>query len=265
MEPLWTDIQAHAKEWMKEAKEIILASFQSTLHIQEKSGRTDLVTNIDREVEAFFLGKIKSAYPAHHILGEEGTGHDLATLQGIVWIIDPIDGTLNFIHQHRNFAISIGVYQDGIGELGMIYDVMADELYCAIRGQGAYLNGERLKPLEAVSLSDSMISLNASWLLPNHLVEREQAISLVRAVRGTRSIGSAALAITNVVSGIMDAYLSMRLAPWDFAGGLILIREVGAEIADIEGNPIAFPMDSSLIVAKPGLIAQITDIIKKNP
>ncbi|WP_042349079.1 inositol monophosphatase family protein [Bacillus massiliigorillae] len=264
MNSIWTEIEANAKQWMKEAGEKIMTSFQSKLHIQVKSDRTDLVTNIDKEVEAFFLQKIKEEYPSHQILGEEGAGHHITDRQGIVWIIDPIDGTLNFIHQKRNFAISIGIFEDGIGKLGMIYDVVQDELYHAIKGQGAFLNEQRINPLQHVNLQESMISINASWLVPNSLVQTENAIQLVETVRGTRSIGSAALGIVSVVTGRMDAYLSMRLAPWDIAGGLILIEEVGAQACDLEGRPITFPKSTSFIVARPGLSEEILGILKKN-
>lgn len=265
MSPIWTEIEANAKQWMREAGERIMTSFQSKLHIQEKSDRTDLVTNIDKEIEAFLLQKIKAEYPTHQILGEEGAGHHITDRQGIVWFIDPIDGTLNFIHQQRNFAISIGVYEDGIGKLGMIYDVVQDEIYHAIKGQGAFINEQRIRPLQQANLQESMISLNASWLVPNPLIRTENAIRLVQTVRGTRSIGSAALGITNVVTGRMDAYLSMRLAPWDIAGGLILLEEVGAEVCDLDGKTITFPATTSFIVTKPGLMQGIVEIITKKP
>ncbi|MEH6942776.1 inositol monophosphatase family protein [Bacillus sp. JJ722] len=265
MSAIWTEIESNAKQWIREAGQRIMTSFQSKIHIQEKSDRTDLVTNIDKEIEAFLLQKIKGEYPTHNILGEEGAGHHLTDSQGVVWIIDPIDGTLNFIHQQRNFAISIGIYEDGIGKLGIIYDVVQDELYHAIIGQGAYLNEQRIRPLQQANLQECMISLNASWLVPNPLIRTENAIQLVQTVRGTRSIGSAALGITSVVTGRMDAYLSMKLAPWDIAGGLILIEEVGAEVCDLDGKPIEFPATTSFIVSRPGLMQDIVEIITKKP
>lgn len=261
----WNEVESNAKQWMKEAGEKIMSSFHSTLHIQEKSGRTDLVTNIDKEIEAFLSEKIKEAYPAHQILGEEGMGHQHTSKQGIIWIIDPIDGTLNFIHQQRNFAISIGVYQDGIGQLGLIYDVVHNEMYSAQRGQGAFFNDVPIARLQHVNLQDSMISINASWLLPNSYIRTENVIQLVQTVRATRSFGSAALGIAGVVMGQMDAYMSMRLAPWDIAGGLVLLHEVGAEVSDLKGNPIEFPKKSSFIITKPGLLQEILGIIMKKP
>ena len=138
------EMDNYAKHWVKEAGEKIRASFETTLNIETKTNRNDLVTNMDKDTERYFVSQIKKTFPEHRIFGEEGMGNDIQDLKGIVWIIDPIDGTLNFIHQQRNFAISLAIYEDGIGKIGMIYDVVHDELYHAIKGKGAYLNETKL-------------------------------------------------------------------------------------------------------------------------
>src|SRR5699024_8231038 len=104
-------------------------------------------TKMDKNIEKFFVKNIKQEFPNHLLFSEEGYGDEISSLDGIVWIIDPIDGTMNFVHQKRNFAISIGIYQDGIGQIGFIYDVMADDLYSAKRGMGAYKNDRKLEML----------------------------------------------------------------------------------------------------------------------
>src|SRR4051794_26248387 len=103
----WEYIDLHAKQWVMEAGDKIRDSFNKTLNIETKSNPNDLVTNIDKEIEQFFIDKIRQVYPNHRILGEEGFGDEISNLDGVVWIIDPIDGTMNFIHQQRNFAISL--------------------------------------------------------------------------------------------------------------------------------------------------------------
>ena len=263
----WREIDTCAKKWINEAGERIKASFHTELFIQTKSSRTDLVTNMDKEIEKFFKHKINEVFPTHKILGEEETGHHLEKLDGIVWIIDPIDGTMNFIHQQRNFAISIGVYQDGKGILGYIYDVVHNELYYAQKGEGAYLNGVLLPKLEEVSMEESVIAINASWLLPKNIFHSEAAVSLIKSVRGTRSFGSAALELASVATGRIDAYLSKRLAPWDYGGGAILIEEVGGIVTDMQGNRLDMLSGSSLLVARPGLHNQILKMFNsvKNP
>ena len=115
---------------IKEAGERIRKSFFETMQIETKSGANDLVTNIDKETEAFLVRKIRAYDATFRILGEEGMAQEqITSLDGVVWMVDPIDGTMNFVRQHRNFAISIGIYVDGVGQAGYIYDVVADELY----------------------------------------------------------------------------------------------------------------------------------------
>ena len=120
------EINTYAERWIKEAGENIRASFPKTLNVTTKSDPNDLVTDIDKETEQYFIKKIKSTFVDHRIFGEEGYGDEIKDLSGVVWIIDPIDGTMNFVHQQRNFAISIGIYIDGEGMIGMIYDVVQD-------------------------------------------------------------------------------------------------------------------------------------------
>lgn len=99
MQEVWKEIDTNAKQWIREAGERLMASLQKTLTIETKSNAADLVTNMDREIEQFLIGKIKKTFPGHYILGEEGYGDELASSDGVVWLIDPIDGTMNFVHQ----------------------------------------------------------------------------------------------------------------------------------------------------------------------
>src|SRR5699024_2116110 len=125
------DLFYRAKEWILEAGQIIKEKINEPLNVDTKSDPNDLVTKMDKNIEKFFVKNIKREFPNHLLFSEEGYGDEISSLDGIVWIIDPIDGTMNFVHQKRNFAISIGIYQDGIGQIGLIYDVMADDLYSA--------------------------------------------------------------------------------------------------------------------------------------
>ncbi|WP_312469133.1 inositol monophosphatase family protein [Neobacillus sp.] len=249
----WEDINAHAKQWVKEAGERIRLSFDTTLNIQTKTNANDLVTNIDKEIEQFFIKKIREVYPEHKIMGEEGFGDELRSLDGIVWLIDPIDGTMNFIHQQRNFAISLGVYENGIGKIGLIYDVVHDELYHAIRGKGAYINEKPIAPVKETTVKESIIALNATWVMENHRIDHNLMIPLVKDVRGTRSYGTAALEMVFVATGRVDAYLSMRLSPWDFAAGTVIVEELGGVVTNLRGEKLDFLSKDSLFAANPSL------------
>ncbi|MDF1506738.1 inositol monophosphatase family protein [Robertmurraya sp. DFI.2.37] len=251
------EIFASASSWIKEAGERIKKSFKSTLNIETKSNANDLVTNIDKETERFFITKIKERYPDHKVLGEEGNGDTLKELSGVVWIIDPIDGTMNFVHQQRNFAISIGIYENGVGKIGLIYDVVHDELYHAIKGEGAYVNDMRLNTLGEVTVSQAIIGINATWVTPNRRIDPVILGAVVKDARGTRSYGSAAIEIAQVAAGRLDAYMTLRLSPWDFAGGLVLIEEVGGVASTLKGEPIQLLDENSIFISKPGLHEEI--------
>jgi myo-inositol-1(or 4)-monophosphatase len=254
---IWEEIDHYAQQWIKEAGARIRATFAQKLTVETKSHRNDLVTNVDRETERFFIENIKKTFPHHHVLGEEGFGDNITTLEGIVWIIDPIDGTMNFVHQQRNFAISIGVFENGVGMLGYVYDVVQDELYTARKGEGAFLNDKPLPPLEPVSISEALISLNATWVTENKRIDPSVLAPLVKDVRGTRSYGSAALEMAYVAAGRLDAYITMRLSPWDFAGGLVLVQEAGGIVTNLYGEPLRLLERNSVFVSKPGLHEEI--------
>jgi myo-inositol-1(or 4)-monophosphatase len=239
---------AQAREWVLEAGEEIRKSVNKPFKVNTKKDYKDLVTEVDQETEKFFARKIKETYPNHLVLGEEGFGDEVTSLDGHIWIIDPIDGTMNFVHQKRNFAISIGIYKDGVGEIGLIYDVMSDELYYGIKDEGAYKNGKQLPMLkEHLELEDAIIGINPYWALPNRRVEEKGIHDLIRKVRGTRSYGSAALEFAFLAEGIMDAYITMRLSPWDIAAGVIIVNEVGGVTSQVDGSPLNMLTTNSII------------------
>ncbi|MDN7241383.1 inositol monophosphatase family protein [Planococcus sp. N028] len=247
----------YIKSLIKEAGHIIRNSFVTELIIEAKSDANDLVTNMDKEIEQFFITRIRRDFPGHRVFGEEGLGDVIEDLEGMVWLLDPIDGTMNFIHQKSNFAISLGVYEDGVGKLGYIYDVVNDNLYHAVEGEGAYINDERLAPLTETSLDKSIVGINATWVTPNRYIRHEDSIRLIRDVRGTRSYGSAALELAFLATGRIDAYISMRLSPWDIAGGIIIAREVGAIATNFSGEPANLLKQDTFIAANPSVHSKI--------
>ena len=255
------EIYTYAKEWILEAGQKIRDVIDEPLTIDIKSNPNDLVTQMDRNTEEYFTKKIRSTFPTHNILAEEGFGDKLDTLDGTVWIIDPIDGTMNFVHQKRNFAISVGIYQDGIGEIGFIYNVMEDILYHVKKDQGAYKDDVRLPQLDKeVTLEQSILLINSVWSGENKRINHEKVQELVRKVRGTRSYGSAALEFAGVAEGILDGYISMKLFPWDFAAGVILVNEVGGKTTQADGSPLNFLTENTVFAGN----KQVTKEIIKN-
>lgn len=249
----WEQIDADAKTWIKAAGSMIRDSFTEELVIHTKSNQNDLVTEIDRNTEKFFINKIREAYPEHKILGEEGLGDQITSTDGIVWIIDPIDGTMNFVHMQRNFAISIGIFENGIGKIGLVYDVVHDELYHAFKGHGAFMNDIALKPLSSSVVSKAILGINPTWIIPNKRIDPSILTPLVKAARGTRNYGSAALEIAYVAAGRLDGYISLRLSPWDYAAGKILVEELGGIATDLKGKPLDLLNQATVFISKPGL------------
>ncbi len=249
----WDKVHHDATSWIKEAGARIRESLRHQIDISSKADENDLVTNVDRETEQFFVKNIRKNYPEHKILGEEGFGEKITSADGILWVIDPIDGTVNFVHQKRNFMISVGIFENGVGKLGYIYDVTRDELLSAKKGEGAWLNETPLSPLEKVPIEKAIIGINPTWVTENRRIDYRRLVPIVKQARGARSFGSAAMEMFYVACGWLDAYISLRLSPWDFAAGKIIVEELGGKATTLSGQPLSLLKNSSLIVAKPGL------------
>nr|WP_263313698.1 inositol monophosphatase family protein [Mammaliicoccus sp. Marseille-Q6498] len=240
------EIYKFAYQIIEEAGKQIRESINDELQIETKSNPNDLVTNIDKETEALICNNILNKYPQHRILGEEGHGQDIKDTKGVLWIVDPIDGTLNFVHQKENFAISIGIYIDGEKYAGFVYDVMNDKMYHALAGEGAWLNDQALEHIKDTDLKTSLISTNPIWLTKEKLSAIYNPI--VEEARSMRSYGSAALDFAYVAQGITSAYLTMRLHPWDFAGGLIILEEVGGVATNQLGEKLNILGSNSVLI-----------------
>ncbi|UTR15231.1 inositol monophosphatase family protein [Salipaludibacillus sp. LMS25] len=257
--PDYLKVKHTAESWTREAGEYIKDQMaSSSFAISTKANQHDLVTDVDKNVEAFFFDKIREKYPEHRLMGEEGSFEKIKDLNGIVWILDPIDGTINFVHQSSHFAISIGIYEDGHPVVGIVYDVMNGDMYSSLKGEGATFNGEKISPIINNPLNESIISFNSGWMLQDRRLER-----LVKEVRGVRSYGVAALEIAYVAVGKLDAYISFNLAPWDIAGGYAILNEVGGKATNYEGKPLNLLTKDTLIAASPSVHSAIFEKITK--
>ncbi|MBM5719292.1 inositol monophosphatase family protein [Listeria ivanovii] len=244
-----------ARLWIMEAAAKIKKSFKETLDIDIKSGRNDLVTNMDKETESFFAGQIKEHFPEHRLFGEEGIADSITDLNGVVWILDPIDGTLNFVEQQRDFAISLAIYEDGSGKLAYIYDVVRDELYFGEKGKGATVNG---RPIQKI---DPNRELQDALLIANLSVTRKFPTmwEAVKVSRGLRLHGAASLEYMDVATGRAGAYLSANLAPWDIAAGKIIVEELGGIVTRMDGEKINMLEKGTSMVATPKIHQTLLD------
>jgi myo-inositol-1(or 4)-monophosphatase len=262
----WKLIEQFARNLLLDVAGNLQSTLYDSITINTKSNENDLVTNKDEEVEKFFYEKIKKKFPNHFLLGEEGKGDELEKVNGVVWILDPIDGTMNFVHQKRNFAISLGIYENGIGKMGFILDVIHNELYFAKKGEGAYFNDQKITPLKKVELEESIVAVNAIWLTKNRYLNHEKLGSLIKKVRGSRSYGSAALEMVYVAMGRIDAYITPRLSPWDFAAGKIIVEELGGVCTTLNNEELSILKNSSVLVCNSSIQEElISNYIEFNP
>jgi myo-inositol-1(or 4)-monophosphatase len=212
------------------------------------------VTETDREIEKFVSEIIQKAFPETRIIGEEGA--NVGTGSTPIWWIDPIDGTFFFARGVPQFTISIGCADaDGKMMVGVVYDPMFDECFCAVRGQGATCNGEPIHVSEVKELRDALVSNNS-----NQVPEWSALMPVCRTVART---GSAALSLCYVANGRFDAYWQHNLSPWDVAAGTLIAEEAGGVMTTYEGTPLAVSDPKRLLVSN-GHLHQIMSGYLKN-
>lgn len=257
--------QAH--QWVDEARGVIAQYIdQGPIQHETKSHINDLVTEVDRAVERFLVKKILFHYPDHQIVGEEGTCQSVDHLNGFVWFIDPIDGTSNFVSQRVDFAISIALYHDEVGVFGIIDDVMHDNRYHALRGQGCYKNNQpHTLSLTPIPLIDSLMAVSFHFTSTNKLSWGKKLMEIGPQIRGIRSYGTATLTLVRVAWGQIQGYMVPSLCPWDFAAGNILVTEAGGVVTDFSGNEISLADKTSVLACNRSIHAELLDFIQKLP
>jgi len=252
------EIYDQAKEWVLKAGEIIRDSLNEQRIIKSKESKKDLVTDVDKKIELFLVKEIKRTYPKHLILSEEGYGDKEITGNGTVWAIDPIDGTRNFVNQKKNFAVSVAVIHQGVGEIGFIYDVTEEFLYSARKSEGAYRNDKRMGDLEVKrELEEASLSFNHELLCESDEFDRYTMERITNKVRLVRSKGSATLEIIQVAEGLSDGYIAKKLSPWDVAAAIIVLNEVHGIATRANGNKINPFEEGTIFVSNKGIHKQI--------
>lgn len=234
------------REWVDEAGEMLRESLKNTsLKIEEKTNPSDLVTEMDRAIEAFFVEKIQKHFPDHKIFGEEGTYDEINDLSGFIWIIDPIDGTLNYVKQKSNFCSMIALFKDGEGVLSFINDVIHEDIYFGIKGKGVFCNDRRLEAVPPHSLNEGLIAISTKMVTN----ESEKTKEVVQEALGVRLIGSAGLEMIQVLTNRVSAYITNDLSAWDIAQGYMLATELGLTFTRRDGTPINLMEKNPILVA----------------
>lgn len=220
------------------AGKIIMQSFdQRDRVVVESKGLHDFVSNVDRSAEKSIIQLVQKTYPTHDILGEES---GLISKAGeFTWVIDPLDGTTNFLHGLPQFAVSIGIMRQDAIEHGVIYDPFKDELFYASAGGGAFLNQRRIRISSQNRLDDALLGTGFVYKEDQmaHLrAYLEMFATLTPQVAGIRRAGAAALDLAYVAAGRLDGFWEFGLGPWDMAAGALLIKEAGGIVTDFRGN-----------------------------
>jgi myo-inositol-1(or 4)-monophosphatase len=218
----------------------------------------DFVSEVDHEAERTIVDTLKSAYPDHAILAEESgaTGHS-----DYVWIVDPLDGTTNFLHGFPQYAVSIALRHRGVLTQAVVYDPTRNDLFTASRGRGAFLNDHRLRVSRRLRLDEALIGTGFPFRQFAN-VDAYLAIfrSLIQSTAGVRRPGAASLDLAYVAAGRLDGFWEFGLSPWDMAAGALLIIEAGGLVGDLEGND-GYMECGHIVAGTPKVFAQLVQLI----
>lgn len=204
-----------------------------------KSSSTDVVTEIDTWAEETVVERIEAMRPDDGFLGEEGTSRPGTT--GVVWVIDPVDGTTNLLYDLPGFSVSIGVEVDGVPTAGAVFDPVRSELFVAAIGQGATRNGEAISPSSLTELQSALLATGFSYSPEERLAQAGALTTVLPNVRDIRRNGGAALDFCAVACGRVDAYFERGIKPWDGAAGRVIAAEAGAVVEMAEMTMVATP------------------------
>lgn len=226
---------------------------------------SDFVTEVDHAAEAAIIEVIRSAYPEHGILAEESGLSPAANGQGgeeeFQWIIDPLDGTTNFIHGFPQYAVSIGIAQKGVIQHAVVYDPNRNELFTASKGGGAFLNEKRIRVAGRTKLNEALIGTGFPYRVFDHIdAYLGMFRDMAQKTAGMRRPGAASLDLAYVACGRMDGFFELGLSPWDMAAGSLLITEAGGLCGDLSGEP-NYLETGNIIGGNPKLFAQLLQVV----
>ena len=242
---------------------IIMRNFDrlDRVRVSEKSAK-DFVSDVDRQAEAEIIGVLHKAYPDHGFLAEESGAHAGATADGYQWIIDPLDGTTNFLHGFPQFAVSIALSYRNRIEQAVVYNPVSQDIYTASRGAGAELNNRKIRVSSCRTLSTALLGTGLPFREDDDF-DAEFAVlrQFAEKTVGVRRPGAAALDLASVAAGQFDGFYESRLQAWDIAAGALLVREAGGLITDLNGGE-DWLKNGSIVAAPPKLLPEMLATLK---
>jgi myo-inositol-1(or 4)-monophosphatase len=233
-------------------------------HEIQMKGTIDLVTEIDKQAEDYLITKINNMHPSDMIIGEESGTHN-AGGSGGQWLVDPLDGTVNYAHGVPFFSVSLAYAYKGQVMQGVVYDPMRDECFSAVRGQGALLNGVPLRVSSVDKMVGAMLCTgfpyNVHTTAENNL---NHFTAFTMQAQAVRRLGSAALDLCYVAAGRLEGFWELDLNAWDIAAGMLIVEEAGGVVSDMAGMPIILEPPFSIVASTPILHPQMMEIIEKS-
>ncbi len=256
---MWDKELEVARQAAREAGNLLKDRFGRVQHVTKK-GKTDLVTEADFESERTIMDIILKGFPEDGVVAEESGEHTRSSSR--IWLIDPLDGTVNFAHAFPFFAVSLALQVNGDEVLGLVFNPYMEELFEAVRGSGAFLNGNPIRVSPTSDLVDSLLAVGFPYTLhqnPHRVMDHLKKMA-VRA-QAIRRLGSAALDLCYVAAGRLDGYWEEGLKPWDTAAGMIIVREAGGIVSDYDGHPFS-PYKGTIVASNPSVHAAMLDVLK---
>jgi len=243
-----------------QAGDLLRKGFGTTFEIDSKPGMHNLVTHYDKAAEALIYNLLNQRFPTHGFIGEEQG----ETKKGdIIWIVDPLDGTVNFAHGVPVFAVSIAAASGNDVLAGCIYQPMTQELFWAEKGKGAFLNGKPLSVTQNKNLNEALLATGFPYNVdqdPLHCIETFS--KMTRKGVPIRRLGSAAIDLSYVAAGRFDAYWEVTLQPWDFAVGKLLVEEAGGRVTAYDGNSFDIYKPTTLVATNGHLHSKLLEAIR---
>ncbi len=253
------DLLSLATDLAREAGALALSMRAGLGESDTKSSPTDVVTAADRASESLLVEGIRRARPDDGLLGEEGASTPGST--GVRWVLDPIDGTVNYLYGIPQWCVSIGVEHKGEAVVGVVFDPSKDELWQGVRGAGSTLNGRSLRCSAVSELAQALVATGFGYDARRRAAQAKVLIELLPTVRDLRRIGAGALDLCAVAAGRVDAYYEQGMSPWDHSAGALIAREAGARVGGLRGAPTGYPM---VLAAAPGVYDALHDLLVRH-
>jgi myo-inositol-1(or 4)-monophosphatase len=245
-----------ARELAREAGRLHAEGRTEGLRLQTKSSPTDLVSQIDQRVEALIADRLRAERPGDALLAEEGSLAEGTS--GVRWVVDPLDGTTSYVYDYPCFAVSIGVEVDGEAAVGVVLDSATGRLFSAVKGFGAECDGRSIRAREPQGLARALVATGFSYDAAQRVRQGAVLAAVLPRVRDIRRGGAAAVDLTHVASGRVDAYYELDLSPWDYTAGVLIAREAGAAV---ELRPAAHGRSPAVVAAHPALIEDVIALL----